>query len=333
MRVRDNRRDRPVLRVAGRLLGALIIIVTAALAVYVARMYYVFPQTDDAYVRANTVDVAPQVSGTIVELPVRDNQHVKAGDLLFVIDPRPYQAELDLAQARLALTNLQIEALNHAIGAAKARQKQTEADAAYDRQYLARIVPLQREDFVTANEVADARSKLAAARAATEQARNELGQAQGQLGQLGDINARRAEAQAELGQPAAQRAGIRCLGDLRGGLTKRLGGSVGVADCLLCARQFQHRRRHHQRRVAPAPCQLEPGLAKRDRLPPGLERQLRVRGTLPPGLRDRIRPCPEGLVRLLPPPPPHCEHVLIGGSIVLLNRNSFVVLDIFHLIG
>ena len=78
---------------------------------------------------------------------------------------------------------------------------------------------------------------------------------------------------------------------------------------------------------------LPPGLAKRDRLPPGLERQLRVRGTLPPGLRDRIRPCPEGLVRLLPPPPPQCEHVLIGGSIVLLNRNSFVVLDIFHLIG
>ncbi len=78
---------------------------------------------------------------------------------------------------------------------------------------------------------------------------------------------------------------------------------------------------------------LPPGLAKRDRLPPGLERQLRVRGTLPPGLRDRIRPCPEGLVRMLPPPPPQCEHVLIGGSIVLLNRNSFVVLDIFHLVG
>ena len=76
---------------------------------------------------------------------------------------------------------------------------------------------------------------------------------------------------------------------------------------------------------------LPPGLAKRDRLPPGLERQLRVRGTLPPGLRDRIRPCPVELERMLPPPPPHCGHFLIGGNIVLLNRSTFVVLDIFHI--
>ncbi len=76
---------------------------------------------------------------------------------------------------------------------------------------------------------------------------------------------------------------------------------------------------------------LPPGLAKKDRLPPGLEKQLRVRGTLPPGLRDQIRPCPEDLVRRLPPPPPDCEHVAIGGRIVLLNRQTFMVLDIFKL--
>jgi len=75
---------------------------------------------------------------------------------------------------------------------------------------------------------------------------------------------------------------------------------------------------------------LPPGLAKRDELPPGLERQLRVRGTLPPGLRRNIVPCPEDLVRYLPPPPPECAHVVIGGHIVLLNRRTFVVLDIFH---
>ena len=75
---------------------------------------------------------------------------------------------------------------------------------------------------------------------------------------------------------------------------------------------------------------LPPGLARRDTLPPGLERQLRVRGTLPPGLRDRIRPCPEDLARRLPPPPPDCERVIIGGHLVLLNRRTFVVLDIFH---
>jgi Ni/Co efflux regulator RcnB len=76
---------------------------------------------------------------------------------------------------------------------------------------------------------------------------------------------------------------------------------------------------------------LPPGLAKRDQLPPGLERQLVVRGELPPGLRKKIQPCPEELVRQLPPPPPDCDHVIIGGHIVLLNRRTSVVLDIFHL--
>ena len=75
---------------------------------------------------------------------------------------------------------------------------------------------------------------------------------------------------------------------------------------------------------------LPPGLAKRDRLPPGLERQLVVRGTLPPGLQKKIEPCPPELVRSLPPPPPDCEHVVIGGHVVLLNRRNFMVVDVFH---
>ncbi len=75
---------------------------------------------------------------------------------------------------------------------------------------------------------------------------------------------------------------------------------------------------------------LPPGLAKRDQLPPGLERQLRVRGTLPPGLRKRMYPCPPELEEQLPPPPPGCEHTVIGGHIVLVNRSSWMVLDIFH---
>lgn len=75
---------------------------------------------------------------------------------------------------------------------------------------------------------------------------------------------------------------------------------------------------------------LPPGLAKRDQLPPGLERQLLVRGTLPPGLRRKIQRCPDDLERRLPPPPPGCEHVIIGGHIVLLNRRTFMVVDVFH---
>lgn len=75
---------------------------------------------------------------------------------------------------------------------------------------------------------------------------------------------------------------------------------------------------------------LPPGLAKRDRLPPGLERQLIVNGTLPPGLRGKMQPCPQELEVMLPPPPPNYEHVFVGGSLVLVNRVSFQIGDVFH---
>ena len=75
---------------------------------------------------------------------------------------------------------------------------------------------------------------------------------------------------------------------------------------------------------------LPPGLAKRDRLPPGLEKQLVLRGHLPLGLEKRMHRCPETLERELPPPPPDCEHVIIGGHLVLWNRRTNTVVDIFH---
>ena len=60
------------------------------------------PSTNDAYASADTIDVVPEVSGRIVELAVTDNQAVKQGDLLFRIDPRPYEANLAKAEASLA---------------------------------------------------------------------------------------------------------------------------------------------------------------------------------------------------------------------------------------
>jgi len=74
---------------------------------------------------------------------------------------------------------------------------------------------------------------------------------------------------------------------------------------------------------------LPPGLAKRDRLPPGLEKQLVRNGTLPPGLQKRFYPAPVELERQLPPPPPDCAHVLISGHIVLLNRKTNLIVDVF----
>ncbi len=60
------------------------------------------PWTRDAYVRANVVGVAPRVAGPIIEIPIKDNQAVKKGDLLFRIDPRTFVAALDQAKGQLA---------------------------------------------------------------------------------------------------------------------------------------------------------------------------------------------------------------------------------------
>jgi multidrug resistance efflux pump len=182
--------------VVGRLLGSLIVISALVVGAYVGRLYYLYPRTDDAYVRANIVGLAPHVSGPIVQLPIRDNQHVNAGQLLFVVDPRPYKSVLDRMEANLALTNLQINALQDAIRAASSRHGQLTAEAAYDRQYLQRIEPLLNRHFVTANDVFNARSRVEAADAAVDSASSEVRRATNELGQYGDINARRKAAEA-----------------------------------------------------------------------------------------------------------------------------------------
>jgi len=184
------------LRFAGHLLSAAIVFVTIVVGLYVARLYYLYPRTDDAYVRANFVGIAPHVSGPITELPIVDNQYVKQGDLLFVVDPRPYQAALDSATAKLQLTELNIKALTDAIRTAKSDQVRLEADAAYDKQYLNRIEPLLAKHFVTANDVFNARSRVSAAEAAVQAAHSDVSKAQNQLGQYGDINALRKDAEA-----------------------------------------------------------------------------------------------------------------------------------------
>ena len=189
-------RDPRALRIAGRLLGAAIVIAAIALSSLVARLYYVYPRTDDAYVRANVVGIAAHVSGPIVQMPIVDNQHVKPGDLLFVVDPRPYRSVLDRAQAELALTNLQIKALEDSIRSARSRRMQLAAELAYDQQYLARIEPLLKRHFVTANDVFNARSRVAADEAAVSSAASEISRSQNELGQYGDINARRKAAEA-----------------------------------------------------------------------------------------------------------------------------------------
>ena len=107
-------------RLVGRLLG-LSIVAGAAVAVIVALLQWqTRPQTDDATVRANFVGIAPQVSGHIVDVRVRDNQEVREGDLLFVVDPRPYEIAVARAHASLALTRKEVAGLRNAVSTADA---------------------------------------------------------------------------------------------------------------------------------------------------------------------------------------------------------------------
>jgi multidrug efflux system membrane fusion protein len=188
--------DNRLLRFIGRLVGAVVVVSTVIVAAYVYRALYRWPRTDDAYVRANYIGIAPHVSGPIVELPIVDNQRVHRGDLLFVVDPRPYEAALERARAALALTDLEIRGSEQAIAAAAATLAQREADALYAEQYLHRLEPLLPGNYVTQNQVVEARTRLQAARAAVENARSELQRQRDLLGQLGNVNARRQAAEA-----------------------------------------------------------------------------------------------------------------------------------------
>src|SRR6058998_4343078 len=104
MEQRGGLSDPGARRIVGRLLGGLIVAGAAVAVVVTLLQWETRPQTDDATVRANFVGIAPQVSGHIVQLHVRDNQPVQEGDLLFLIDPRPYEIALERARATLALT-------------------------------------------------------------------------------------------------------------------------------------------------------------------------------------------------------------------------------------
>ncbi len=75
---------------------------------------------------------------------------------------------------------------------------------------------------------------------------------------------------------------------------------------------------------------LPPGLAKRNGdLPPGLQKQLRRNGHLPPGLEKKLYPFPVELERRLPPLRAGLMRGIIGGSAVIVDKNTSVILDVF----
>ena len=95
---------RPVL-----MIGGVVLAVIAAAYVWLTGGRYV--STDDAYVQAAKVMVSAEVSGIVTEVDVHEGQVVKKGDVLFRLDPKPFQIALDNATAALANSALTVEAM------------------------------------------------------------------------------------------------------------------------------------------------------------------------------------------------------------------------------
>ena len=152
----------------------LLALVIAAIVVLILVIWQMqtSPQTNDAYVYADTIDVVPEVSGRIVEMPVRENQRVKKGDLLFRLDARAYEAMLVDAESRLAALDAQIMLTGRTI---KAQQYNAESVAAAVARAQAlvkqttstrtRLEPLVPEGFASQEELDQARTAEKAARA------------------------------------------------------------------------------------------------------------------------------------------------------------------------
>ena len=202
------------------LLTGIIVLIAVLVVVIKYGDYITNPWTRNGQVFAQVIQITPRVSGPLVKLPVEDNQFVKAGDLLFEIDPRTFEAALEQARANLDNTRDQIEALGRQVEAAQADVEAAEAtikqSEAAIKGYTGRVVETKQEyDRQRTLDKQGATSKRAVetARANWVAAANQTANAEAQLLQmqasLSEAKANLAKAQADLGAPGDQNAQVR----------------------------------------------------------------------------------------------------------------------------
>jgi multidrug efflux system membrane fusion protein len=228
-----------VQKVLGRLIGIAAVLGAIALLLMVILQTNEHPRTDDANVRANFIEIAPEVSGRLTDLPVKDNEYIKKGDPLFVIDPRPYEYALRQAMADQALLEQQIideqrriNAQNSGVEAARAGVEHSNtgiktagsttdvAKAAVSRAQAAvaaaqaqltlatnnvhRIEPLLEKQYVTVEQVDEAHTALRVAQGNLDESQAALVQAQATQAQSvlreREADSVATESQAKLGQ-------------------------------------------------------------------------------------------------------------------------------------
>nr|WP_249797921.1 HlyD family secretion protein [Bradyrhizobium sp. 199] len=167
-----------------------------------------YESTDDAFVAARSFSVASKVGGYVTDIPVTDNQHVNAGELLAKIDERDYRIAIDqaIAQvgvARANITNVeaQIDSQPEQIKQAEAQLEQAQAQLQFAQQEFARAEELVEKGAGTVQRQQQTRSDLQAQQANTERARTAVTSAQ--LG-IKTLQAQLEGAKAQLGQSQAQ---------------------------------------------------------------------------------------------------------------------------------
>ena len=97
-----------------------------------------YVSTDDAYVDAARVAISNEVSGRVAEIDVHDNQRVKANQVLFTLDQRPFRIAVEEAKAQLAAVRLQIQSMKATYQQKKADAAATEATLMYQQRELER---------------------------------------------------------------------------------------------------------------------------------------------------------------------------------------------------
>jgi membrane fusion protein (multidrug efflux system) len=198
-------RRRPVLSAIG---AVLLTCVLGGGYVYVDQLQH-FQSTDDAFIAARQSSLAPKVSGYITAVPVTDNQHVAAGDVIARIDDRDYrialeQAEAQVAAAQASIENIsaQLEVQNAQINANQAQVDQAQAVLVFAQQQAARYQHLEQTGYGTVQNSEQYTSQLRQQQAALQSAQATLNLAQRQVESL---KAQRKSAIANLAQAQAQR--------------------------------------------------------------------------------------------------------------------------------
>jgi membrane fusion protein, multidrug efflux system len=168
-----------------------------------------FQSTDDAFVAARQSSLAPKVSGYLTAVPVTDNQHVKAGDVIARIDDRDYRTALEQAEAQIAAAKASIENIDAQfdvqsaqISANQAQVDQAQAALVFAQQQAARYEHLEQTGYGSVQNAQQYSSQLHQQQAAVASAQATLKLAQRQMEAL---KAQRNSALANLAQAKAQR--------------------------------------------------------------------------------------------------------------------------------